>query len=94
MRWGKKEIVIYATGATRMVERFLWLPTKLRVGWGHEEWRWFERVTIEQTWHNSYTDAEGRVFSGWIDNRFVNLEEEKARASRSTLSGPGERPLG
>lgn len=94
MRWGKKEVVIYRDGATRMVERFLWLPTNLPIGWGHTEWRWLERVTIEQTWRGSYTDPDrGQQPAGWFDTRFVD-DKEKARAARSAVSRPGERPLG
>ena len=98
MRWGKKEVVIYRDGATRTVERFLWLPTNLPVGWGHTEWRWLERATIEQTWHTEYTDPGGptggrQMHAGWSDTRFVD-DKEKARAARSAVSRPGERPLG
>lgn len=63
MRLKPQELVIYRPGATRRVWRFLFLPDKLFINYGFQQWRWLEWAEIEQHWSG---------FS-WVDIKFTNL---------------------
>lgn len=72
-----KIIALYDSSPTRIVERYLWLPTKLRIPSTSEyRLKWLTRARIVQVW---VTRKSGRG-ADWVDRCFVEDLLQRADA--------------
>lgn len=67
MRW--KERKYPEIGVERMVEKFLWFPAC-----ANEEWRWLEKVKIQQRYETvRWEDIMGVPIAwGWVNKAWVD----------------------
>lgn len=82
MKWGS----VAESGDTRIIKKFAWLPIRIKNKWSDRrvQWRWLERVKIEQEYNtffddiNPVKDLRLWLFGGfWKNERFLefNLDE-------------------
>lgn len=67
-----------ASGATRVVRRFLWWPKFFPE---FEEWRWLEWVKLKQFYTSGYMLPYIYVSRGWYTKKIIGFEPLRLRVS-------------
>jgi len=87
MKWGSKT----KRGDDRTIKKFAFFPIRIKNRWNtpEVEWRWLEKVKIEQTYHTCvYNDSLIKdikvfLFGGyWTNKRFIEFDLSEKREEK------------